>query len=570
MATPTRRAHWLLKYRSEWLRPDVIAGVTAAAVVIPKAMAYATIAGLPVEAGLYAAAAPMLVYALTGSSRVLSVSTTSTLALLVGTALAAIADGGSTATPTQIVATLGLLTGAVLLVAGVFRLGFLADFISDPVLTGFKAGIGIVIIMDQLPKLFGLHPHAHGVLARLAETIGGLGGAHVPTLILAVVTFLLMIALERFVPRVPSPLVAFALGIIALVALGLDKAGVVVTGAIQAGLPQIVRPDWSLIGPLWPSALGIALMAIMETIAAGRAFARREDPQPNANQEMIAVGLANVASGLVGAIPAGGGTSQTAVNSRSGARTQMSELVTVGLTVATLLFLGPLIGLIPQVTLAAVVIEKTLPLVSPKDFMAVARVRRMEFIWTVVACLGVVFVGTLQGILIAVALSVLMLFYQASHPNVYVIGRKPGTEVFRPQTAEHPEDETFPGLLIARTEGRLSFANASQVVRGLRNLIDDNAPPSVVVLDCRAVPDIEYTALLRLIEVERKLGEAGIQLWIAALNPEALTIVRKTPLAATLGRDRMYASLALAVQSYLQKNAADIVAHQQRASATSA
>jgi len=152
---------------------------------------------------------------------------------------------------------------------------------------------------------------------------------------------------------------------------------------------------------------------------------------------------------------------------------------------------------------------------------------------------------------------------------VYVIGRKPGTEVFRPQTAEHPEDETFPGLLIARTEGRLSFANASQVVRGLRNLIDDNAPPSVVVLDCRAVPDIEYTALLRLIEVERKLAEAGIEFWIAALNPEALAIVRKTPLAATLGRDRMYASLAQAVQSYLQKNAADIAARQQRASATS-
>lgn len=553
MFTPPRRAHWLRTYRRDWLRPDVIAGVTAAAVVIPKAMAYATIAGLPVEAGLYAAAAPMLVYALTGSSRVLSVSTTSTLALLVGTEIAVIAAGGSTATPTQIVATLGLLTGAVLLVAGVFRLGFLADFISDPVLTGFKAGIGIVIIVDQLPKLFGLHPHAHGVLARLAETIAGVGGAHVPTLVLGAVTFLLMIALERFVPRLPSPLVAFALGIVALVALGLDKAGVAATGPIHAGLPQIVQPDWSLVGPLWPSALGIALMAIMESIAAGRAFARRDDPQLNANQEMVAIGLANFASGLVGALPAGGGTSQTAVNSRSGAHTQMSELVTVGLTVATLLFLGPLISLIPQVSLAVVVIEKTLPLVSPKDFFAVSRVRRMEFIWTVVACLGVVFVGTLPGILIAVSLSVLMLLYQASRPNVYVIGRKPGTEVFRPWTTENPDDETFPGLLITRTEGRLSFANASQFVRGLRNLIDDTAPPSVVLLDCRAVPDIEYTALLRLIEVERKLAEAGIQLWVAALNPEALAIVRKTALATTLGRDRMYASLAQAVQAYVAK-----------------
>jgi len=226
--------------------------------------------------------------------------------------------------------------------------------------------------------------------------------------------------------------------------------------------------------------------------------------------------------------------------------------------------------LVVAVTLAAVVIEKTLPLVSPKDFLAVARVRRMEFIWTVVACLGVVFVGTLPGILIAVSLSVLMLFYQASNPSVYVIGRKPGTEVFRPWTGEHPEDETFPGLLIARTEGRLSFANASQVVRGLRNLIDDAAPPSVVLLDCRAVPDIEYTALLRLIEVERKLAEAGIQFWVAALNPEALAIIRKTPLAATLGRDRMFASLAIGVQSYLQKNAAEMAVRKQRASATPA
>jgi MFS superfamily sulfate permease-like transporter len=305
----------------------------------------------------------------------------------------------------------------------------------------------------------------------------------------------------------------------------------------------------SLLRVLWPGALGIALMSFTESIAAGRAFARHDDPRPAPNRELLALGAANVAGALFHSFPAGGGTSQTAVNSRAGARTQCSELVTVAAVVATLLFLSPLIGLLPQATLAAVVVVTSIPLLSPADFRSILRVRRTEFYWALAACAGVVLLGTLQGILVAIAISVLTLFYQANHPAVYAVGRKPGTEVFRPLLGEHPGDETFPGLLIVRTEGRMTFASAPRVGERLRALVDE-ANPRVVILECSAIPDFEYTALRALIGAEEKLRGGGVALWLAALNPEALKVVERSPLGQALGHERMFFNLREAVKAY--------------------
>ena len=539
----------LAGYHKDWFRFDSVAGLTTAAVVIPQSMAYASIAGLPVQAGLYVALVPMFVYALLGTSRQLSVSSTSTLAILTASELTVVVPGGDPARLMTAASTLALLVGVFLLAAGLFRVGFLANFISDPVLTGFKAGIGLVILVDQVPKLLGVQIERghffHKVLSILA---------HVPetnraTLILAAVMLAILLGIKRLIPWAPAPLVAVVLGVAAAGFLGLKGAGVALTGRIPAGIPTPAVPDLSLVRSLWPGALGMALMSFTESIAAGRAFARHDDPPPAPNRELIALGAANLAGSFFQGFPAGGGTSQTAVNSRAGARTQVSALVTAAMVLATLLFLSPLISLLPQATLAAIVVVTAFSLLSPKDFRSILEVRRTEFLWALAAFAGVVLLGTLQGILVAVAISLLTLFYAANHPLVYAVGRKPGTDVFRPQSADHAGDETIPGLLILRTEGRMTFASAPRVRERLRALVDD-ARPEVVILECSAIPDFEYTALQALTKAEQKLREGGIWLWLSALNPEALNVVRRSELGRALGTDRMFFNLPDAVKAY--------------------
>jgi high affinity sulfate transporter 1 len=544
---------WLPAYRREWLRSDLVAGLTAAAVVIPKAMAYATIAGLPVEIGLYTAFIPMVIYAILGTSRPLSFSTTSTIAILVAAELAVIAPGRSPGELIVATATLAVLVGAFLLLAGILRMGFIANFISDPVLTGFKAGVGLVIVVDQVPKLLGVHFAKGPFFQNILSIFQHLPQASIPTLLLALVTLALVFGLEHFLPRAPAPLFAVILGIAASGLLVLKQSGVELVGNIPAGLPTPVLPDLSLVGTLWPGALGIALMAYIESVAAGRAFVRHGDSLPDSNQELIALGVANLAGGFFRIIPAGGGTSQTAVNDKAGARTQLAEVVTAGIVLAALLFLSPLFSLMPQATLAAVVVATTVGLLSPKEFRAILQVRYAEFWWAVIAFAGVVVLGTLQGILVAVAISVMTVMYAANHPPIYALGRKPGTNVFRPLSTEHPGDETFPGLLIVRTEGMMTFASAPRIKDRLWALIQE-AKPRVLLVDFSAVPNIEYTALKRLGDLEEKLREGGITLWLAALNPKALNVLKRSSVFTTLDYERMFFNVEKAVERYLKRS----------------
>ena len=540
---------WLRHYPREWLRPDLIAGLTAAAVVIPKAMAYATIAGLPLQVGLYTAIVPMVVYALLGTSRPLSVSTTTTIAILCGAELARAVPGGDPGALITAGATLAVLTGAMLVAASVLRLGFVANFISEPVLTGFKSGIGLVIVIDQVPKLLGVHIEKAGFLRDLFAIARELPHASVATVAIAVCLLVLIFGLEHFVPRAPAPLIAIAVAIVASGLLGLSDDGVATVGSLPGGLPALVWPRFDLVTEMWPAAAGIALMSFTETIAAARAFGAPGEPRPVPNQELLAVGLGNVAGGFLGAMPAGGGTTQTAVNRKAGARTQVAELVTAAAAVATLLLFAPVIALMPQAALAAVVVAYSFDLIKPAEFAAIRRVRRIEFAWALSAFAGVVVLGTLRGILVAVVVSLLALAQQAYTPTVYAMARKRGTQVYRPLSSEHPDDETWAGLLILRMEGRLFFANAQGVAERMRSLIEQ-ARPSVVMLDCGAVTDIEYTAVKMLIEAERNLHDAGIALWLVALNPGVLAVVRRTTLAETLGRERMLFNLETAVERF--------------------
>lgn len=540
---------WLRDYRSEWLSADVVAGLIAAAVVIPKAFAYATIAGLPVQVGLYTVFVPMVIYALLGSSRPLSVSTTTTIAILTGTALAAVVPDDNAAGLVTASATLALLTGVVLVLAGLLRLGFVANFISEPVLIGFKAGIGIVIVLDQLPKLLGIHFPKGSFLQNLLSIVQNLPDASVPTVLVGVITVIVLVAMEHFTPRAPAPLIAVAGGIAAMKFLGLDRYGVSAVGAVPTGLPPVTLPNLQLLIPLWPAALGIALMSFTETIAAGRAFVRTGEPVPEPNRELWATGLANVGGALLGAMPAGGGTTQTAVNRLGGARTQLAELVTAAAALGTALFLAPFIGLMPHATLAAVVIVYSVGLIKPVEFREIIKIRRTEFVWALVAMAGVVLLGTLQGIVTAIVVSLVALAYQMSDPPVHVLGRKPGTSVLRPRTDEHPEDEAFGGLLLIRPEGRIYFANAERIGLKMKALVDA-ARPKVVVLDMSSVFDIEYTALKMLTEGESRLREDGITLWLAGLNPGVLAMVQRSPLGERLGRERMFFGVELAIARY--------------------
>ena len=544
---------WLPNYQSGWLRFDLVAGLTAAAVVIPQAMAYATIAGLPIQVGLYVALVPMFIYTLLGTSRPLSVSSTSALSML--TAAALFNAVGPVSDPSDYIvpaATLAFLVGLFLVVAALLRLGFLADFISRPVLTGFKAGIGVVIFVGQLSKVLGLSIPSGSVLQTLLSIVTSLDEINWPTVLLSLVTLAILIFLPRFVPRIPAALVAVAAGIAISALLNVSELGIALIGQIPPGLPSFSLPDLSLVSSLWPAALGIALMSFTESIAAARSFRNHGDPMPEANQELFALGLANIGGGFFQAYPAGGGTSQTAVNADAGAKSQIAEMVTVGVVVLTLLFLAPVISLMPAATLGALVLVAAAGLISLDQFQAMAQIRREELVWALIAFAGVIVLGTLAGILFAVLISILTLIAQANRPPVYAMGRKPGTDVFRP-LGDHPDDETFPGLLIARTEGRLFFANVSSVIDKLWPLVNE-FEPQVLVLDCDAIPDIEYTALMSLTEFEEQLSEAGVSLWLAALNDTPFHVVERAPLGATLGHERMYLNLEQAVEAYMQRS----------------
>jgi SulP family sulfate permease len=536
------------------LRLDVVAGLVAAAVVLPKAMAYASVAGLPVEVGLYTAFVPMAVYALLGSSGVLSVSSTTTLAILTGTQLGMAVPDGDPARLVTATATLTVMVGLMLLAARLLRFGFVANFISAPVLTGFKAGIGLVIVLDQIPKLLGIHVDKHGFFRDVVSVAQHVPDASLLTLAVAAATFAILVGMERLWPYSPAPLVAVGGAIAASWFFGLNVLGVATVGLIPQGLPAITLPDLELIGQLVPGALGIALMSFTETIAAGRAFARPTDPPIHADRELVATGVANLGGAFFGAMPAGGGTSQTAVVRAAGGRSQKASLVTAAAALATMLLLAPILGLLPNATLAAVVIVYSVGLIQPAEFRTIRNVRSMEFRWAVIACAGVLLFGTLEGIVVAIIVSMIGLASQTAHPRVSVIGRKRGADVLRPLSPEHPDDETFEGLLIVRPEGRLFFVNVQYVADRIDALVAQYQP-RVVALDLSRVPDLEYSALQALMEGEQRATERGAVLWLAGLNPGVLEMVRHAGLADRLGPERLLFNARAVIERYKEMRA---------------
>jgi high affinity sulfate transporter 1 len=559
MSVQTARGHalvlgWLRGYDRAALRFDLLAGLTAAAVVLPKAMAYATVAGLAPQIGLYTALAAPIVYGVLGRSPVLSVTTSTTIGILTGSTLAGVASGADPAGQIAAVASLSVLVGLVLIVAAIARLGFVANFISEPVLAGFKAGIGAVIILDQAPKLLGLHVHKEGFFRDLLSLARALPEFSPSTLAVSAFAVGAMLVLKRWIPRFPAALGVVVLGILASAFAHLPSRGVATIGTIPSGLPSLVRPGVSLFAELWAGAVAVALMSFTETIAAERAFSPPGEPRPSPNRELVATGAANVACGLLGGMPAGGGTTQTLVQVSGGARTQLAGMLVGLAALATLFLFAPALSLMPQAVLASIVIVYSVELLSLHDFRAIATIRRTEAIWVLAAFAGVLLLGTLRGILVAIVISLVALGYQASNPAVYEVVRKRGTEVFRRRSEKHPDDESFPGLLLVRIEGRLFFGNTERVLDLVAPLVA-GARPRVLVLDCSAVFDVEYSAVRMLVEAEKRARQQGGELWLAALNPAVKEVIRRSPLGQALGPDRMFYDLTHAVESFDSRRA---------------
>lgn len=542
---PGRRllAPWWSGYHRGWLSGDLVAGLVTACVVVPQAVAYAGVAGLPVEVGLYAALVPMLVYALLGTSRVLSVSVTSTLSILTASAIAVTGGGPEAA------ALLAFMSGALLLVGGLARVGFLADFVSLPILAGFKAGTGLVIISGQLGKVLGIPIGGDGFFSNLADAARGLDDVHAVTLALGAGTIALLAAMRRWARRVPGPLLTVVGGIVVVAALDLAQDGVAVIGTVPAGLPELAVPpfdDWRL---LVPGAAGVALMSTVESVSAGRALAARNVPPIDTDRELVALGCANIGAGLFQAYPTGGGLSQSAVNRDAGARTQVSALVTVGVVALVLTVMTGLLENLADATLGALVIVAAYGLVQPAELRRIVHVRVRDGVLALVALAGVLVLGVLAGVLVAVAVSMATLLAQANRPPVDVVGLDEHDRLHR-RSPGRP-DSTPPGLLILRPRGTLYFANVRRVARTAAAAVDRATAVDVAVLDLGVVPDLEVTALSVLADLGEELRARGVETWITGLSGPQREMVARFGIDE---RTRLFPALGDAVVAYRQRD----------------
>ncbi len=515
----------LHRYRRADLRGDLFAALSVWAVLVPEALAYATIAGVPPVVGLYAAPPALILYAALGSSRLLVAGPMSATAALSAATVADVATGGEDVFLTLTIA-LALATGVAALLAGALRLGFLASFISEPVVKGVIVGLAITIIVSQLPHLLGVESVSGDVIQQFDHLFPQLDSTDAATLAVGLVSLAVLLALRRWWRAVPGALVVVALGVVAVRVLGLE-GDVEVVGPISGGLPSPALPDATRAdyAALVPGALGIMLVAFAEGLGAARAYARRAHPEIDANRELMGMGAANVGSGLFGGFVVNGSLSKTAVNVGAGARTQLAGLVVAGLTVLTLALLTGLFEDLPLATLSAVVIVAVVDLVDVPSLAGYYRAfagrsatpfslaARPDFIAAIAALAGVLVFGILAGLFIGIGVSLLLLIYRASRPHIARLGRAPGSDQYT-DVHRHPENVLPEGVVVLRVESPLFFANAD-VVRSAARAAAREEGVHAVVIDAETVPTIDITAAHMLHELHDELAAEGVRLVVA-------------------------------------------------------
>ncbi|NLP84663.1 SulP family inorganic anion transporter [Microbacterium sp. CFH 90308] len=509
---PRRLLPTLTGYRRAWIGPDLLAGLSAGAVVVPQAMAYATIANLPVQVGLYTCIVPMLVYALLGGSRAMSVSTTSTIATLTATTLVSAGVAAGSEDPLGSLMMLTLLVGACLALARLFRLGSLVENISGATALGLKIGVGATVAVGQVPKLLGesTDVSGQGFIHALIAVGGAWESVNWPTVALSVASILVLLALKRFAPRVPGALIVVTGGIL-LTSFGVTaSAGIALIDAVPSGLPLPGIPDFSHAVSLVPGALAIAVMSFLESAAVARSIRRKGEPQIDSDQELLAVGAANVAGAFFAAMPAAGGFSQSAMNQGAGAKTQVSTLVTVGLAVLVALFLGPVLSMLPEATLAAMVFVAVAGLINIPELVRWFHISRMDFwVATSVAVLGLS-AGLLPALAVGIVVTLVLVLKEVNTPELSIVGREPG--------------------VIAIHLGRGMYtANAQPNERAILSLTASQHPAvTALILDAERLTVLSITVLDILEDLDSELEELGIALHLARLPEAASRVARKT------------------------------------------
>ena len=541
--------HMLRTYRPSWLRSDLMAGIVLAAILVPQGMAYAELAGLPAVTGLYTTIACLVGYALMGPSRILVLGPDSSVSPLIFAAITPLLAGGDPATAITLAGMLALFVGAIEIGLGIGKLGFVADLLSKEVQVGYMNGLAITIIVGQLPKLFGFSTDADGFVEEVKAFFTSLDKTNATTLILGLTTLAVLLVLPRLSKKIPAVLVAVVGATMVTGLLELAKEGVETVGALPQGLPVPAFPWTSLsdVGPLLAAAVGIVLVSLTDTIATSTSFAARRGDEIDPNQEMIGIGSANFAAGLFQGFAISASGSRTAVAEQSGSKSQVTGLVGAGVVVVLLLFLPSLLADLPQSTLAAVVIAAALSLVNLPILRKYLRVRKTSLLLSLVATIGVVLFGVLEGILFAVILSILLFFRRSWWPHGEVLGHVAHLDGWHSVEA-YPEAEQVPGVVVYRWEAPLFFANAGIFRQEVRRLVRRRRP-RWIVLQCEAITDIDVTAADMLERLDRELNAQGVSIAFVELLSRLQELVLRYGLLETLDREHFYPSVKSALEA---------------------
>ncbi len=552
-ARATRRlvpiASWGRAYRREDLRPDLLAALTSWGVMVPVAMAYAGLAGLPPEIGLTTAFAAMAAYAIFGTSRELKVTTSSTMAIMSAAVVGAAATGDP-ARWAALSAGLALVVGVILVAAGVARLGFIAEFLAKPVVTGFVTGLAITIIIGQLPKLLGVPAGSGSAIDQMYAVLMAVPEANPWTLAVGLSALGAILVLRAISRRIPGPLIVLALSIVAVEAFDLAGHGVSLVGPVDVGLPSIGLPSITLFDLpfLVAGASGIVFLAGGESLGAGRAFAARHAYSLDPDQELVALGASNLATGLFGGFTVDASLSQTATADAAGVRTQLASLVTAALILATAVVLAPLFQDLPNAVLGAVVIAAAASLVDVGELRRYLAWRRTDFLLAVTAFVGVLMTTVLVGLVIAVLLSLTTLLYRASRPYIAVLGRLPGERGAYGDMTRHAGAASVAGLLILRLDAPLYFFNASVAHDEILALVAaTDPPPRVLILDLGATSDLDVTTTDTLADLVARVGAVDCEVRLAQVKGSVRDRMRRTGLMGIVGEERIHPSVAAAV-----------------------
>ncbi|HYZ69927.1 MAG TPA: sulfate permease [Mycobacterium sp.] len=539
------------EYQRDWLRGDVVAGVTVAAYLVPQVMAYATVAGLPPVVGLWAAFVPLAGYAVLGSSRQLSVGPESTTALMTATALAPLA-AGDPGRYAALAAAAALLVGVICFVAGLVRLGFLADLLSRPVLVGYMAGVAVIMIASQLGKVTGVDVEGEEFLDQIRSFLSRMDQVHWPTIALAVSVLALLLVLAWLTPRIPGPLVAMLVAALVVSVFSLHHNGIKVIGEIPSGLPSPAFPGISLaeLAALVVPAGGVAFVAFSDNVLTARTFAVRHGEDVDANVELRALGVCNVGAGLMHGLPVSSSASRTALGDAVGSRTQLYSLVMLVAVLAVMLFGRGVLATFPTAALGALVVYAALRLVDVSEFKRLALFRRSELVIAVATTGAVLVFGVLYGVLVAIGLSIADLLRRVARPHDAILGFVPGIPGMH-DIDDYPEANLVPGLLVYRYDAPLFFANAENFRERAMKAVDEFPDPvEWFVLNAEAIVDVDLTALDALDRLRGKLVRRGIVFAMARVKQDLRVQLEAVGLIDKVGRDHIYPTLPTAVDAY--------------------